>query len=178
MVVRAPLVVGSDGELQELQPGDKLPNTAVNEAILPLFYGGFIVERQVAPFFTPAAGYVAIVVDDVTGNVLAIDSTGATVNLSATGGGGSLTVYTVEVDFGSLGEHSKTFDLSLAGAVAGQKVIASPSLVMPSGVDEDELEMDMIAVAGRVISNNNVRIVAASVGGRVTGRRNINIVLG
>lgn len=91
MVVRAPVVVGPDGELQELQSGDKLPNTSVNEAILPLFYGGIVLERQEEPFYTPTAGYMTIVVRNSDGRVIQVasdgsqrDLTGPKITVSAT----------------------------------------------------------------------------------------------
>jgi hypothetical protein len=99
---------------------------------------------------------------------------------SLPGAGGSVTMYTIQVDFGPStgGSRSKTFSVALAGASVGQKVLASVALDMPAGVSEDELEMDMIAVAARVSAPDTLRIIAASVSGRITGKRNINIVLG
>jgi hypothetical protein len=95
------------------------------------------------------------------------------------GGGGSVVIEAVTVDFGADGALSKTFDVSVTGATVGQKVLASVSLDMPAGVDEDELEMDMITVAGRVSAADTVRLIAASVSGTaVSGQRTINLTVG
>lgn len=97
--------------------------------------------------------------------------------LAAPGIGGSATVSTVTVDFGSPGRRSILVDVALATAAVGQKVLASPSLDMPAGVSEDELEMDGLTVAGRVLSAGNVRLICYATG-PISGPRNINIILG
>lgn len=91
---------------------------------------------------------------------------------------GAAAAYMATVDFGAEGESQAVFDVAVAGAAVGQKVVASASLDMPAGVAEDELEMDMLAVAGRVTGTNNVRLIVASLGGRISGQRNINLILG
>jgi hypothetical protein len=96
----------------------------------------------------------------------------------AGGGGGGGSFYVATVDFGSQGKAQAVFDVAVVGAAVGQKVLASASLDMPAGVAEDELEMDMLACAARVLSANNVRLIVASLGGRITGQRNINLIMG
>lgn len=93
------------------------------------------------------------------------------------GGGGSVTPVQVTVDFGSVPVQSKTFDVAVTGATVGQKVVASASLDMPAGVSEDEIEMDPIFCAARVLSTNTVRLVVASLF-QITGQRNVNLVMG
>jgi hypothetical protein len=97
---------------------------------------------------------------------------------NAGGGGGSFAVAQATVDFGSIPARHKTFDVSVSGATVGQKVIASASLEMPGTVDEDELEMDMLAIAGRVSAADTVRLIIAAIPGPITGQRNINITVG
>jgi hypothetical protein len=94
------------------------------------------------------------------------------------GGGGGGTFYVATVDFGTVPRLEAIFDVAVAGAAVGQKVVASASLDMPGSVAEDELEMDMLAVAGRVLSTDNVRLIVASLGSGITGQRNINLILG
>jgi hypothetical protein len=89
-----------------------------------------------------------------------------------------LPVNVVEVNFNSPATE-RFFNVSLPGAIAGQKVLASASLSMPAGVAEDELEMEPIVVAGVCLSNNFVRLLVASArGGILIGKRNINVTLG
>ena len=94
-------------------------------------------------------------------------------------GGGAGTLYAVTVDFGSVPVAQKFFSVSVAGAALGNKVVISPSLDMPAGITEDELEMDMLVCAGRVTAADTVRILVSSVnGGTLTGQRNLNLILG
>jgi len=93
-------------------------------------------------------------------------------------GGGTASVSTVTVDFGTMPVSSKSFVVPVTGAMLGQKVIAVPSLDMPVGVDEDELEMDMLTCAARVMAADSVKLVVASVGGSVSGQRAFNILVG
>jgi hypothetical protein len=70
------------------------------------------------------------------------------------------------------------FTAAVSGATVGQKVIATPALDMPAGLDDDELEMDMITCAARVSATNTVRIAVTSLGAPITGQRIINLVIG
>lgn len=95
----------------------------------------------------------------------------------ASGGGAGVTCTTVTVDFTEpLSE--QFFDVALPGAVIGQKVLATVSLDMPAGVDEDELELDPLTVAGNVSTTDEVRLLVACTDGDVIyGQRNINVTL-
>jgi hypothetical protein len=95
----------------------------------------------------------------------------------ATGGGGGVAPVQATVDFG-LGKLEIVADVTVTGATVGQKVVATPSMDMPSGVSEDELEMDMLACAGRVVSTNTVRLTVASLRSGIVGQRNINVLVG
>lgn len=92
------------------------------------------------------------------------------------GGGGSVVIRSVEVDFGD-GAMSRTFEVAVAGAVLGQKVLAAPSLDMPAGLSSDEIEMDPITCAGAVTAAGIVTLVVSSTGS-IAGKRNINLTLG
>lgn len=97
---------------------------------------------------------------------------------AATVSGGAANMYSTTVDFGTEGVREKTFNVTVTGASTSNKVVASASLDMPAGVSEDELEMDMLAVAARVTAINTVRLTVASMRGPIIGQRNINLVLG
>lgn len=81
----------------------------------------------------------------------------------------------VEVDFGLEGTLSKRFDLALAEARPGQRLIVSAHL--PDGVAADELEMDMITAAAAVTSPGQIVLIAASFSGPITGLRRFNLIL-
>ena len=94
----------------------------------------------------------------------------------ATGGGGA-TITMAEVNF-TTPASVRFFNITHVGATAGQKVLAVPSLSMPAGVAEDELEMDPFTVAGHCTTAGQVRLLVASVNGALlSGKRNINYQL-
>ena len=98
--------------------------------------------------------------------------------LPGAGGGGSTSASVVTVDFGtSQASRSKTFNVPLAGAVVGAKVLASPSLDMPADVSVDEFEMDAFVVAGRVVQTGEVQLTLHSLGAPLSRQRNVNVVL-
>lgn len=98
--------------------------------------------------------------------------------LGDTGGGGGITVTTVTINF-TENTSAKFFDVALVGATVGQKVLATVSLNMPAGVDEDELEMDPLVVAGYVTTVDQVRLLVSSSQEEdlIFGQYNINVTL-
>ena len=115
---------------------------------------------SVAPGLAPAGG-------STPGTFLRYDGTFAT-----PAGGATITQVTVTFTTPS---RAAFFDVAVTATV-GQKVVASVSLDMPSGWSEDELEMDPIMVAGRVVSTNLVRLAVSSPG-ILSGQRNINLMV-
>lgn len=100
----------------------------------------------------------------------------ATAWQSAGGGGGaSASITRVEVDFGSTGHHSATFDVSVSGCAAGAAIVASASLDMLPGVAADELEMDPVTVAAHAVAADTVRLIIGAQS-RLRGKRAINIM--
>lgn len=81
----------------------------------------------------------------------------------------------VSVDFGPDGTRAANFELDVADAMPGQRVIASVHL--PDDATADELEMDMITAAAAVIHPGRIRLIAASLSGPVTGLRTFNLFL-
>jgi hypothetical protein len=89
--------------------------------------------------------------------------------------GGSITEVTVDFATASPGQF---FDVSVPGVTVGQKVMASPSIAMPAGVAEDELEMDPIFAFAAVNTADVVRLFVGAVGkGQIFGPRNINLMV-
>jgi hypothetical protein len=83
----------------------------------------------------------------------------------------------VEVNF-TTSARQRFFDVAHVGATIGQKIVASPSLNMPAGVAEDELEMDPVCVAGHCKTAGQVRLLVYSArGGLLSGKRNVNYIL-
>lgn len=83
----------------------------------------------------------------------------------------------VTVNFTTLVE-AAFFDVVFTGATVGQMVQATPSLKMPAGVDEDELELDPIVVSGYVTTAGQVRLLVASINqSPLYGSRIINVTL-
>lgn len=74
---------------------------------------------------------------------------------------------------------AKFFNVAFPGATVGQKVLATVSLDMPAGVNEDELELEPIVVAGYVSTINEVRLLVCSSNttGLICGQRAINVAL-
>jgi len=82
------------------------------------------------------------------------------------------------VDF-TTASTGRFFSVSVASAVSGDRIVATPSLVMPSGVTEDELECDPVIAYGSCTTSGTVRLFVGSVnGGLIIGQRNINLLLG
>ena len=83
----------------------------------------------------------------------------------------------VQVNFASP-SRGQFFDVAVPRAVLGQKVLVAPSLNMPSGVAEDELEMDPLVAFGHVKTAGQVRLfVGSAQGGVLGGPRTINLIL-
>jgi hypothetical protein len=99
---------------------------------------------------------------------------------TVSGGGGSATVMEVAVDFGAGPKANSFFNIPLAGATVGQKVLAIPSLKPGPGLDEDELEVEPIFAVARVVTPDFVRLLVGpqSPHGRLSGQRFINVILG
>lgn len=90
------------------------------------------------------------------------------------GGGGSVSMSQVTVDFGTTPVSSALFTVALVGVTVGQKVMA---LATASG-SLDELEMDGLVVAGRVPANDTLELAITALQGPVVGSKLINVLLG
>lgn len=89
------------------------------------------------------------------------------------GGGGSAVVDQVTLDFGAAPVFAKTFTFTVAGAVAGQKVVMSTE-----SDAEGETEMDGFACAARCPATDTVAASIQAVPGPVTGSRTFNLIRG
>jgi hypothetical protein len=88
------------------------------------------------------------------------------------------TVREVTVDFGSTGGYSKEFTLTDAAALTTHRVFAVAAAKSPPGGYHDELEMDPIAVFGRVQSSGQVILKVVSTSrGKLYNKRIINYQL-
>lgn len=94
-------------------------------------------------------------------------------------GASSFSATSTDVSF-TVPVNCQYFDVAHVGATTANKVVASVSATMPTGVDADELEMDPLTVFGSVPTNGTVRlyVAAADQTGRIYGSRRINYALG
>lgn len=83
------------------------------------------------------------------------DSTWAT----PSGGGGGLTLTTVEVNLGSVARRSGKFNITGSGMTAGKPVSIQQANgpYTGKGTREDECEMDMLLVAGKVLDATTIQ---------------------
>jgi Protein of unknown function (DUF2793) len=134
---------------------------------------GFVLDPAAGDPATPVNGQVWY---NSTSGKFRKRENGVTSNLDTTGSGGSVTTELTAVF--AAPSPSQFFDFALAGAAPGQKVVVTPSLDMPAGLSEDELEMEPLAVSGRVLSAGNIRLHVASLSGApVLGSRNFNVIV-
>jgi hypothetical protein len=90
----------------------------------------------------------------------------------ASGGGGGLTIVSVDLDFTAAGARSKTFSVANGAAVTTSKVLTWVSGSQPVAVDE--LEMDPIMVVGRCQVDGTVLLTVISInGGMLRGQRRV-----
>jgi len=98
---------------------------------------------------------------------------GFAANASAfAGGGGSVVMSQVTVNFGTFPVTSALF--TLTGATLGQKVMA---LATTEG-SMDDLEMDGLVVSGKITATDTLVLAITAVPGPVVGSRTINVLLG
>lgn len=98
--------------------------------------------------------------------------------IAGLGAGGGVTVFTADLDFGSVGVASKLFALANGAASVGQSVFVNLPWDAPGGVDVDELEMDPIFPHGVVSADGIVSIQLVSISGsKVYGARRVEYFL-
>lgn len=90
----------------------------------------------------------------------------------AAGGGGSVTMSSVTIDFGANAIYSGSYTVTLSGATVDQKV-----MMLPVG-DSDELEMDGITCSAKVTSSDTITVYITANPGPISNTRNFNILLG
>lgn len=90
-----------------------------------------------------------------------------------TGSGGSgATPVEVNLDFGTTPVTSRRFSFSTP-AFVGQLVV-----MVPSGADGDEAEMDGLVCAARVTAIDTVEAFITAIPGPVAGQRRFNLLIG
>ena len=93
------------------------------------------------------------------------------------GGGGSATVYEVEVDFGATSVKSKTFTVTDAGVSPGMKIVVTQSGNAPTGRSADENEMDVLI--GRAFAGTGqFKLFVDCLTGMVSGKYKFNYMIG
>lgn len=108
-------------------------------------------------------------------NFLRGDGTWAT---PAGGGGGSLTVTEVTLDFGVVPVGSKSFDITDAAATTASKIVMVASANPAAGRQADELEMDGLTCAAVCLVDGTIKAFVVATPGPVTGQYKFNYTLG
>lgn len=98
------------------------------------------------------------------------------VSAFAAGGGGSLTIYSVEVDFGNPAKCEKVFTVSHVGATASQSVIAVQSRKAATGKQADENDFDFLAIRAEPKTDQIVFSILA-IPGPVRGKFIISYII-
>jgi hypothetical protein len=108
----------------------------------------------------------------VAGANMTVTQNSTNVTLAASGGGGGAAWTEVELDFGSSPVWNKQFTITDASIGATSKVIVVPSGNAPTGLQSDELEMDLIGYGAKAAAGS-ATVYAAAVTGPVTGKRKV-----
>jgi hypothetical protein len=88
------------------------------------------------------------------------------------------TFYTVEVDFGTTPLYSLKVTVNHVGALVTQKVMIVQSGAAATGRAVDENEMDAIIGSGYVSASGVITLFLHAVPGPVTGKYNVNYLIG
>ena len=134
--------------------------------------------EQAAPG-TPSTGYGLVYVK-TDGKVYFKNDGGTEYDLTATGGGGGTSgnlCFNAVIDFGTLGDTSKTYILTAVGVTPTTKCIASLSHIASAslGRDPDEISVDPISVVCKP-GTDQITIHAGALNGRVLGKYLVDIV--
>jgi hypothetical protein len=122
----------------------------------------------------------AVVRKIIAGSGVTLSQTGpdtgtGDVTISVSGGGGSITVKTL--DFGAFPVFAQTFFFAHAGALTSQNVVMQGSAKMPGTLSPDELEMDGLVCAAYVSAADVITAVLTASPGPVSGLRTFNYQL-
>lgn len=95
----------------------------------------------------------------------------------ASGGGGSTTITSIEVDFGTTPTSYKTFNIIDSAVSASSSLIINQSGTPATGRPADESEMDPIIFAGKAASGS-FTLIASTLNGPVVGKYKVNYIVG
>jgi hypothetical protein len=92
--------------------------------------------------------------------------------LPSGGGGGGAAPVEVTLDFGAFPVGSRQFSFTSTASV-GQNVV-----MVASGADGDEAEMDGLVCAARVTATDTIEAFITAIPGPVAGQRRFNLLIG
>lgn len=172
MTAKIPLVI-TNGIVQQLSPSDvlvaplSLPAGTSSTPPISLVSGTLLT--------TPVQGSIeynsgTFYITDST-SIQQVIATQAWVNST-----NSTNIVSVTVNFNTQKTINTTF--TVAGALTTQNIVMTPSLVMPSGLSQDELEMDTFICAAYVSAANTVQAIIQAYPGPVVGNRTFNLTIG
>lgn len=87
-----------------------------------------------------------------------------------------VSLYEVEVDFGSTAIRSKKFTVSMPGLVIGDGIAIALSGNAATGRKSDESEMEEFTCVGRCVATGVLTFIAKSLAGPVKGRYKFSIM--
>jgi hypothetical protein len=198
MTVRIPVVLGPAGLPQNLQSGDTLALGTPDSITLTNATG-----LPVSGLSNLGTGVSTLLTASPTGGISLVGSnspalTGTPTAPTATVGTNTTQIATcafvlanaaglpytpakvfqVTIDFGAPGKKTINTTFTITGVTTNQNIVMAPSLVMPSGLSVDELEMDTFICSAYVSAADTIQAIIQAYPGPVTGTRNFNLTIG
>lgn len=99
------------------------------------------------------------------------------VDIASGGGGGSATVTSIEIDFGTTPTSYKTFTIIDSAVSTSSFLIINQSGAAATGRSADENEMDPLIFSGTPASGS-FTLVASALNGPVVGKYKVNYIVG
>ena len=123
------------------------------------------------PVGNPPSGYVYLYALDSNNHFYQKDDTGTITDLASTGGGGSITVTELEIDFGTQARKNKNFTIVDVSVIPTSKIIVVGNGKPATGRGKDDWEFDAINFYAEAGAGSFT--LYASSATKVKGKRNI-----
>lgn len=114
---------------------------------------------------------------DFVGAGVVASTSGNNLTVTISGGGGAVTIYEAEIDFGSIAKKIQKFNIINATVTSSSKILANMSGAQPTGKQIDELEFDCLNFIP-TSKNGSFDVVVHSLNGLVNGKFKFNYQIG